>query len=189
MNRHQIDKGETLTELLAQTDKILSTATSKWKLIPHHVFASKPKPDGWSANECLQHLNSYGRYYLPQFEKSILPGTSNMNQFSTGWLGHYFTRLMKPQANGNIAKMNSPKNHRPTKMLDSHIVLAEFIDQQEKLLQLLHKSGNADWNTRIPISLTKMIKLKLGDVLLFYTAHQQRHCMQAEQALEVNGCG
>jgi hypothetical protein len=185
MNRHRINKSETLTELLAQTDKLLTTA-NKWKLIPHHVFASKPQPAAWSANECIQHLNSYGRYYLPQFEKSILPHTSNVNQFYTGWLGRYFTKLMKPQANGKIAKMKSPKDHRPTKMLDSHVVVAEFINQQEKLLQLLHKSGTADWNARIPISLTKMIKLKLGDVLLFYTAHQLRHCVQAEQALKVN---
>jgi hypothetical protein len=181
----KIEKQKILTELLEQTEKLLNTAISEWQLVPHSQFARRPTPNAWSANECLQHLNSYGRYYLPAIEKSIVPNTDSVREFSPGWLGNYFTNLMKPQQGGKVSKMNSPKDHRPVKILESHVVVSEFIDQQERLLQLLRRSASANWDVRVPISLTRMIKLKLGDVLLFYTAHQERHYLQAQSALHV----
>ena len=178
----RIEKQKTLSELLAQTEKLLNTAITEWQLVPHSQFARRQLPYAWSANECLQHLNSYGRYYLPAIEKSIVASTDNIREFSPGWLGNYFTNLMKPQQ-GKVSKMNSPKDHRPVKIFESHLVVSEFIDQQERLLLLLRKCASANWDARLPISLTQLIKLKLGDVLLFYTAHQERHYLQAQRAL------
>ena len=96
-----------------------------------------------------------------------MPDIDRIREFSPGWLGNYFTNLMKPQPGGKVSKMNSPKDHRPVKILESHLVVSEFIDQQERLLQLLRKSTSANWDVRVPISLTQLIKLKLGDVLCF----------------------
>lgn len=183
----KIEKQKILTELLDQTEKLLETAISEWQLVPHSQFARRPTPTAWSANESLQHLNSYGRYYLSTIEKSIVPDIDRIREFSPGWLGNYFTNLMKPQPGGKVSKMKSPKDHRPVKILESHLVVSEFIDQQERLLQLLRKSTSANWDVRVPISLTQLIRLKLGDVLLFYTAHQERHYLQAQRALQAAG--
>jgi DinB superfamily len=181
-------KSEVLLEdLLNQTEVILKTAIAEWQLIPHNRFARKPSPESWSANECLQHLNSYGRYYLPAIEKSITKGSKEpfTDQFSSGWLGNYFTKLMLPTTNGKPSKkMKSPKDHAPTTIIESHIVIGEFIDQQEKLLQLLTRSKKIDINkNRVGISIAPFIKLKLGDVFLFLIAHLQRHMLQAQRAL------
>lgn len=63
-------------------------------------------------------------------------------------------------------------------------MIDQFIDQQETLLRLLQQSKNADWEKmRVPLLITKMIRLKLGDVFRFCVAHQQRHFQQAERAL------
>jgi DinB superfamily len=181
------NREELIDELLKQTEAILKKAI-EWQLVPHSRFALRPSSEGWSANECLQHLNSYGRYYLPAIEKAMghsQADESSSKQFSPGWLGGYFTKLMQPAADGKLSKkMKSPKDHSPKTMIESHLVISEFIDQQEKLLPLLTKAKKMDLNKhKIGISITPIIKLKIGDVFMFLIAHLQRHTKQAERAL------
>lgn len=167
------DKKKLLVDLHEQTEIMLERTIANWQLISHSTFARKPNASAWSANECVQHLNSYGRYYLPVIESAMVESKvekkgSNNTTFSSGWLGNYFTNLMTVKPDGKISKMKSPKDHSPTSIQESHTVIAEYIEQQERLLKLLRKAIEADLNIRIPISLTKMIRLKLGDVLMFY---------------------
>ncbi|MBY0434851.1 MAG: DinB family protein [Cyclobacteriaceae bacterium] len=177
-----------LADLQTQTEALLNRAIAEWQLVPHSKLALKPNTQAWSANECLQHLNSYGRYYLPAIEKALrVSGQKKSDTFTTGWLGNYFTNLMAPKASGAITKMKSPSDHTPTAIRESHEVIAEYIDQQEKLLSLLRKAATTDLTTRVPISLTRLIRLKLGDVFMFYVAHLQRHSLQAERALQQAG--
>jgi hypothetical protein len=182
---------DTLIEnLLDQTEIVLKKAI-EWQLIPHSTFALRPTSESWSANECLQHLNSYGRFYLPAIE-SVLSRSEkreSSTQFSPGWLGNYFTKLMMPSKDGNVSKkMNSPKDHAPKTIIESRLVISEFIDQQEKLLALLNTAKKFDLNAvKVGISIAPIIKLKLGDVFRFMIAHQVRHILQAERALAKTG--
>jgi len=80
--------------------------------------------------------------------------------------------------------MKSPKDHRPALILPSHEVIAEFISQQEKLLQLLRDAATTDLGKiKVPISISKFIRLKLGDTFHFLIIHEYRHYLQAERAL------
>jgi hypothetical protein len=182
---------DTLIEnLLDQTEIILKKAI-EWQLIPHSTFALRPSSESWSANECLQHLNSYGRFYLPAIE-SVLSRSEkreSSTQFSPGWLGNYFTKLMMPGTDGKPStKINSPKDHAPKTIIESRLVISEFIDQQEKLLALLNTAKKFDLNAvKVGISIAPIIKLKLGDVFRFMIAHQVRHILQAERALAKTG--
>ena len=187
MSTYQTQK--LIDDLQQQTESFINKAVTNWQMMPHKQFAYKEAVEKWSANQCLQHLNSYGHFYLPAIEKSIKDAAqknqSISNTFTSGWLGNYFTNLMLPKENGTISKkMNSPKNHQPKNNADSFAVIAEFIEQQEKILQLLENARNYNLNTiKVPISLSKFIKIKLGDVFLFLIAHNQRHILQAEKAL------
>ncbi|MCE2895920.1 MAG: DinB family protein [Flammeovirgaceae bacterium] len=182
---------DTLIEnLLDQTEIVLKKAI-EWQLIPHSTFALRPSSESWSANECLQHLNSYGRFYLPAIE-SVLSRSEkreSSTQFSPGWLGNYFTKLMMPGTDGKPStKINSPKDHAPKTIIESRLVISEFIDQQEKLLALLNTAKKFDLNAvKVGISIAPIIKLKLGDVFRFMIAHQVRHILQAERALSNAG--
>lgn len=185
---------QTLTDsLIDQTDAFLNKAVSEWQMLPHHQFAYKGSPEKWSAKQCLMHLNSYGRYYLPKMEKAIEEAIQRQQKpairFTAGWLGNYFTRMMLPKETGLPAKkMSAPKEHTPISNEDSYAVIAEFIEQQEKLLRLLRKAKQVDLNrVRIPISIATFIKLKLGDSFLFLIAHNYRHILQAERALHNAG--
>ncbi|MCU0322713.1 MAG: DinB family protein [Chitinophagaceae bacterium] len=188
MSTHQ--SKELLNKLYQQTDEFIQLAVSNWQMLPHKQFAYKVTPEKWSANQCLQHLNSYGNFYLPAIKKAIV-ATKQRNvaanaTFKTGWLGNYFTNIMQPKADGSLSKkMQSPKNHQPQNNTESYFVIAEFIEQQEQLLQLLEEAKELDLNAiKVPISIAPFIQLKLGDVFMFLVAHNQRHVLQAEKAIK-----
>ncbi len=180
-----------LDGLYAQTESQLTKVISEWQQLPAEFFTAQPGPGKWSAAQCLEHLNSYGRFYLPAMEKAIGKEERQLyyTYFKSGLLGNYFYKLMLPGLDGKPKKkMRSPGKHRPAEQLNSAHVLSEFISQLEKLEQLIILSQKRDLNKiKVPISIAPFIKLKLGDVLLFYTAHIQRHLLQAERAMKAAG--
>lgn len=181
-----------LDNLTHRTETFLQKALSEWQMMPPELLSTKPSPGQWSAAQCLEHLNIYGRHYLPAIEKAIqgakMNGSRPAAQFSPGWLGDYFTGLMQAQPDGSLKiRMKAPKNAVPAPDPDPRAMLAEFIDQQETLLRLLRDAAAVNLNrVRIPISIAPWIRLKLGDTFLFFTAHIGRHLLQAERAIGVS---
>ncbi len=151
------------------------------------ILLQAPAPGKWSVIEVLEHLNSYGRYYLLAMERSMNTNKEAVASFRPGWFGNYFTKLMKPGENGRITnKMQSPKDHRPSKYLDAFPVLNTFLEQQHYLLDLLELAKSKNIGAiRTPISISKFIKLKLGDTFRFFIAHEQRHFVQIHNAIEM----
>lgn len=179
---------ETLLEQLQTDTRQIMVKLKYLQQLDPAVLLQQPAPGKWSAAQVVEHLNSYGRYYLPQLktalEKSKYP-TNNF--FTSGWLGGYFTRSMLPKQNGTITnKMKAPKDHRPSPDIDSKTVLDEFEQQELLLLDLLQRAKKTDLGRiRIPISIAPFIKLKMGDVFSFLIAHHQRHFVQINNS--VNG--
>ena len=176
---------ELIQQLQEQTENFLKEAISEWQMMPSEILLKQTAANNWSAAQCIEHLNSYGRYYLPAIEMEIKSskkkGQKPLETFATGWLGNYFTNLMKPS--DKMKKMAAPKAHTPIINLDVVKVVAEFIDQQEKMLKLLEDAKSISLSdTKVAISIAKFMKLKLGDVLLFLAAHNERHILQAEKA-------
>ena len=148
---------------------------------PDASILKKSEPGKWNAIQVLDHLNSYYDFYLPAIEKAMSRKSSRPSKnFKPGWLGNYFTNLMEPTNTGSLkSKMKSPKNHRPANDLNTDIVITKFKENQGKFINLLRKASHSNiGDIRVPISLTTLIKLKLGDVLRFITAHNQRHQLQ-----------
>jgi hypothetical protein len=188
----QIHNAELLIQQLQQqTELFLNEAIQQWQMMSPAIFKEQPAPGAWSAMQCLGHLNAYGDYYLPAIEKAINEARqqhkTSSTTFKAGWLGNYFTNLMMPNEDGVPSKkMKAPKNYTTSNEGDSDCTIAKFIDQQEKLLKLMEEAKYVDLNTiRIPISIAKFIKLKLGDVFMFLIAHNLRHVKQAERAIAV----
>ena len=151
------------------------------------LLTQQPQPGKWSVAQVLEHLNIYARYYITAIEAKLHLNQSGPNQnFTPGWLGNYFTNLMKPTEGKTLkSKMKAPANAVPSAQPDVVGMLNEFINHQHHLLNLLQiaRTANLDYN-RIPISLTKLIKLKLGDTFRFFIAHEQRHFLQIENTLK-----
>ena len=149
-----------------------------------------PVPGKWSIAQILEHLNGYGRIYLPIINKEIsISQSKRVAWFNSGFLGNYFTNMMKPKDVFEIKnKMKTLKSHTPDNNLNPGKVLDEFVEQQHQFLQLLDMAKLKDLNAvRVPLSITKFIKLKLGDTFRFLIAHEQRHFVQARNAIKTIG--
>jgi uncharacterized damage-inducible protein DinB len=150
----------------------------------------QPAEGKWSIVQVLEHLNGYGRYYLPAIEKGLSEKkTTKQAWFNSGFWGEYFVKSMKPKNIYEITnKMKTSKSYEFPNSLNVDTVLNEFLQQQDQLLRLLDMAGEVDLNeVKIPVTITKIIKLKLGDVFRFLIAHEQRHMIQARNTLNTVG--
>jgi hypothetical protein len=174
-----------LNELQADVRALLAKVT-ELKTEDPGILLQQPAAGKWSVIQVLEHLNSYSHYYLPALERALQQDEPAVEFFRPGWFGNYFTRIMKPGVNGVVAnKMQSPKGHRPSEKPDAFPVIQAFSSHQLHLLQLLEQAKAKNiGKIRVPISLTKFIKLKAGDTFRFFVAHEQRHFVQIANALE-----
>jgi uncharacterized damage-inducible protein DinB len=150
----------------------------------------QPTEGKWSIVQVLEHLNSYCRYYLPAIEKALTEKpTSSLAWFSSGFWGDYFTRSMKPKNVYEITnKMKTAKAHNFPNSLNIDTVLNEFMEHQDKLLRLLDMARHVDLSAvHVPVTVTKIIKLRLGDAFRYVIAHEQRHMIQARNTLNKVG--
>jgi len=139
--------------------------------------------ESWSVLECLEHLNLYGNFYLPEIKNRIERSTTKATtEFKSGWLGNYFAQSMLPKEKLN--KMKAFKSMNPIHSNLSITTVTVFIDQQKQLLDLLNASKNVNLNkVKTSISITTLIKLKLGDTFRFLIYHNKRHVVQAQKVL------
>lgn len=154
---------------------------------PADVLNRQPGAGGWTVAQVLEHMNIYARYYIKTIEDRLHRHQTKQQQtFKAGWLGNYFTNMMKPGAGELIGnKMKTFKNAEPSALPDAKAVLQEFLNHQHHLLTLLPIAGAANLSAvRIPISISRFIKLKLGDTLQFFIAHEQRHMIQVMNVLQ-----
>lgn len=176
---------ELVHDLSQSVNETIATA-KQLQQIPSTLLNKQPAPGKWSIAQVIEHLNSYNRYYLPEMAKVLKNTTSPFNPvFKAGIFGNYFTNMMQPKEDGRIAnKMQAPKDHRPADILNTDKVLAEFINGQEQLLNLLVLGGKTDMGRlKVPISISRFIKLKLGDTFRFLIAHQHRHFIQVSNVV------
>ena len=138
----------------------------------------------WSILKCLEHLNLYGEFYLPQIENKIKnTNTKSETDFNSGILGNYFAKSMLPKKGLN--KMKTFKNKNPINADLDKAVIQKFILQQIKLLNVLNQSRNVSLNkVKIQTSISSLINLKLGDTFQFLINHIVRHLNQIERIQE-----
>lgn len=173
----QQDSRQLLADL---TDIINKTQDSlmQFKTMNATQLNYRRNANSWSILECLEHLNLYGDFYLPEMEQAILKSkTSSQVVFKSGLLGNYFAELMRAEKG---KKMASPKDKNPIHSTLNETTIARFEKQTERLKHILQLSEKVNLNTvKCSISLSRFIKLKLGDTLRFYIYHIDRHIKQA----------
>jgi hypothetical protein len=161
-----------------------TAAAQSFKALTDNQLNFKTDTERWSILECMEHLNLYGDYYLPEIEQQIsLSKTDSAAIFQSGLLGNYFALSMRAK-NRKVQKMKSPKDKVPVQSDLGRQTIERFLMQQEQLKSLLRASYNKDLNTiRISISLNRYIRIKLGDTFRFYSYHIERHLVQAKRNL------
>lgn len=173
-----------LSNLENQVENHLQTAIETYQNLSDELLLKPSSSGGWSIAQCLEHLNTYGAYYLPLFEKGLAVSQEylSVETIKSTWLGKLSIDSMNPEKGKK--KFKAMKGHIPEVALDAKAVVAEFINQQEQLLQILRaaKTKNIQ-KIKIPISIAKFLKLHLADALQFLIIHNERHIQQANRNL------
>lgn len=172
---------QTVTSITRANLEVIQSRISR---LSENQLAWNPNPGVWSIRQVLAHLNEYGNYYHPVFIKKIenTRFTSTKEAFMSSPLGRSAWRSMKLGNARNIKrKFKTPRNYNP--MLDSSLVkgndLEIFLNQQQELLEIIDKAQHVNLRrVKIPISISKIVRLRLGDALLFVTYHNERHVQQ-----------
>ncbi|WP_312821901.1 hypothetical protein [Epilithonimonas sp.] len=94
--------------------------------------------NSWSILECLEHLNFYGNFYLPEIENRINENQFIATRFQNWIFRKLFASMMLPKEKLN--KMKTLKISNPIHNLLDKSVIDEFIKQQNKMLELLEKA-------------------------------------------------
>lgn len=181
----KIANHELIRELMEITSANLVSA-KQLKTLSENELNFRNSENEWSILECIEHLNLYGDYYLPQIQRQLLTGKSvpTTTVFETGFIGNWFTNLMKVKE-GKVKKMKSPKDKNPQNSALTPVTIDRFIKQLESLQRFLQDAARIDLiKAKTPISISRLIKLRLGDTLRFLVYHNERHVLQAERVAE-----
>ncbi len=183
-------KSEDLINQLQSDVRQIIAAAEHLKTADPVKLAYCTKEGQWSVAQILEHLNAYNRYYIPAIEKGMTLVSKEMNAwFIPGFWGNYFTKMMMPTNVYEVKnKMKAMKSYSPDKTVNVEAVFNEFIQHQHRLLQLLDLAKKRNLNTiRVPVSISKLIRFKLGDTFRFLIAHEQRHMIQARNTIKSVG--
>lgn len=182
----QYNSQQLLEELLTITKRLQIEVKEKFLSLNEGQLAWRPRPDAWSIADCLAHLNKYSRYYNKTFRTKMdeMPETPSTT-FTSSHLGRTMYRTMKLGKKNNIRKkMRAPKGYNPIQnpeIIGSEPV-AEFIRHSDGLIDVLNRAKESNLKKiKIPISISKIVKLRLGDALAFVVYHNERHVLQAEK--------
>lgn len=177
-------KTDLLTAELIERTRNLINRVQQFKGFSDEELNRKKSKDQWSILECIEHLNLYGDFYNPEISKRIESSNSKSNPtFKSSRLGNYFTTSMLPSE--KMKKMKTFKDKNPVGSNLKIDVLDRFINQQNNFHSLIEKSRNVDLKkTKTTISISKIMKLRLGDTFRFIIAHNERHILQAEKVLK-----
>jgi hypothetical protein len=176
---------ELLNDLTARINNNI-VRCEKLITFPLAALNKKENATSWSALECIEHLNLYDDFYIPEITKRISENkTTSTLHFKSGWLGNYFAISMLPKKNG-IQKMKTFKDKNPINSNLNINSIDKFIQNQQAMLVLIDKAKSVNLKkVKTNISISSMIKLRLGDTLRFITYHYERHLNQAEKATNI----
>ena len=149
-------------------------------------WVRRPTSGGWSAAECVAHLNLTALPYRNIFPNAIdeakrigggAPG--RLRKDLVGWL---IFQAVKP--NGRV-KSKAAAAFVPASARTKSELLAEFIDlQNENIAAVRRCEGLPIHKVKVVSPIDERAKYSVYSALCILAAHNERHLIQAERALE-----
>ncbi|TNE54584.1 MAG: DinB family protein [Bacteroidetes bacterium] len=174
-----------LKEVRAITEENLKLVRGKFSKLSAKQLQWRPNESSWNIQEVFAHLNQYANYYHNVFRKGIEKTrfTTNKENFVSSPLGRSAWKSMKLGRAQNVKrKFKAPKAYNPRmdESLLSEDDVALFETNQVELKEIFELASQVNLRrVKVPISISKIVRLRLGDALLFVVYHNERHVQQA----------
>lgn len=146
----------------------------------------RPSEEKWTVLECLEHLNLYGDFYIPEIGRVVKksPKQPTPVEFKQTWWGNYFVNALAPQSKQAIKPLNAMNKLNPKGMRLGAETIERFITQHTQLIELCQQAQLVDIQHKRTGTTLPLVRLRLADSLRAQAYHSQRHM---DQALEVLG--
>ncbi|OZC02497.1 DinB family protein [Rubricoccus marinus] len=154
-------------------------------------FNWKPSPKSWSVGECIVHLNTIAKGYLPAFEDAAsreAPRASG--PFTYGFVARKFTDAVRPgsRAIPTGGPMKPPATTGTQSAIDKARAMASFDGYTDRLVAVCEAADGLDLAAiKVRSPFLKLMKLPLGAFLDAMGLHAIRHVMQAERVTQEAG--
>lgn len=168
-----------IDQLVKQCEAIIEFG-NELKAIDQKRLLYRPAPDKWNVLEVIKHINLYSDYYLEELGNVIdkASSTSPKKHYKSGWMGNYFANSMLPKEGQIKNKMKTFKDKDTLESSVNSEEIEKFILQHREFMKLLEKSRSIDLSVRNRITISSLIRLKLGDTFRFLFNHVERHELQ-----------
>ena len=174
-----------ISELKKVTLDIMHQAHQKFLHLSDNQKNWRKDSISWSINEVFAHVNEFARYYHPIFQSKIenTRFKEPKDVFISSPLGLSAWKAMKLGNAKNIKrKFKTERSYNPTLLnqLVSNQCVQTFETNQHAFLRIIDFASQVNMRkVKIPLSISKLIRLRLGDALLFNAYHNERHIYQA----------
>lgn len=177
-----MQKFETAQQLQQRIRAILETVEREFRSLTDEQLNWKPATNRWSITQCLQHLNLAERFYIRNLQKKVddlgLIQTNPSDQtLESGLAGRFLRYIIDPNTKMKLPTVSYMK---PRHDLNPRDVMAQFIELQQLLHDILDRAPYLDWNQNKLMTLFgNWLKINVGDAFLMLVAHSERHINQA----------
>jgi len=171
----QLDEMKAQFEAASARARQLVTETSA------DALTRRPRPDRWSATECIAHLTLTNQHYPPLIRGALEQAPPGDGPYGMDFRGRLLRWILEPPYRSGVKTMPSME---PQSGESPEQVLAGFLVSQEEILKLLEAArGKALEQTTITSPFSKRMKYNAYSCFQVLAAHERRHLWQAEQAL------
>lgn len=174
-----------LDEMVEITSNNLEVIRKRIIFLNEDQRSWKPNKNAWSINDIFAHLNQYVLFYHKTFSNAIetTKHRDPINIFMPSPLGKSAWKSMKLGNAKNIKrKFKAQRAFNPTTKpeLITGKDVEDFEAAQKDLISIIEKSAEVNLRkVKVPIAISKIIRLRLGDAMLFVVYHNERHIQQA----------
>jgi hypothetical protein len=184
-----LDTRDLIDQLQAELRRQLQRC-EQLRELPLEWLHQRPDPTRWSVMEVLQHMNlSSGHYHriLQRLYADENNGLRFRTTFTPGRWGDYAAKAMEPKSSGAISwRMRTIGRFAPRPIdTEGWKALDTFEAMCRGFIGLLERARTRGLEgERVTSTLGTILRLKVGDAFRFPIAHQRRHWLQLERALQ-----
>jgi hypothetical protein len=148
-------------------------------------FNWRHAPEAWSVAQCIEHLNTSARLYLPQLDEAIANairrGMYGEGPFSYNVIGRFLTAAMEPPPR---FKLKAPKPFHPPPPRPRSEVMAAFKAYQVQFQDRLRQANGLDLaRAKVRSPTAAWLRFSLGSGFALMLAHERRHLWQARSVI------
>lgn len=152
------------------------------------AFNWKPSEKSWSVGECIVHLNTLAKGYLPALEEAAgADAPRGEGPFRYGWLAKTFTNAVRPGSRPmpTGGPMKPPPASGGRSQIDKVRAFSSFDAYTDRFLAVCDDASGLDLAAiKVRSPFLKLMKLPLGAFIEALGLHAVRHVQQAERVTQ-----